>query len=227
MYKLLKTAFSISLTALVVINCCEAQTQKPLFQNKQFAVFADSVVQGIYTAKIESATGLTSDYQSPANLFKSNKIDFKFSINGKDNEMPSGTDNHFVCEPQNGVCATPVIKWGQQLKAEPAAKDNTYLLPGTRLKISVDMSEVFDAFSRQGFYTTFNGNKIYKEDFKGVYVAGSTSPLTWDFDNLVNHPDLKLKDEGNHIFSTTVAVNETAKEKRTDSKWKLSKDIAA
>ncbi len=225
MYKLLKTAFSISLTAFMAVNCCEAQKPKPLFENQEFAVFADSVVQGKYTAKIESANQLTSDYQSPANLFKSNKIDFKFSINGKDNEMPSGTDNHFICQPVNGVCATPLIKWGQQLKAEPAAKDNTYLPPGTKLKISVDMREVFDAFNRQGFYTAFNGNKIYKEDFKGVYVAGNTAPMTWDFDNLVNHPGLQLKDEGNQIFSTTLLLNQTSDEKRTDSKWSLSKNI--
>ena len=224
MYKLLKTAFS--LTALIAVSCCEAQTAKPLFENREFAVFADSVVQGKYTAKIESANQLTSDYQSPANLFKSNKIDFKFSINGKDNEMPSGTDNHFICQPVNGLCTTPLIKWGQQLKAEPAAKDNTFLPPRTKLKISVDMREVFDAFNRQGFYTAFNGSKIYKEDFKGVYVAGNTAPMTWDFDNLVNHPDLQLKDEGNHIFSTTLLLNQTSDEKRTDSKWSLSKNIA-
>ena len=224
MYKLLKTAFS--LTALIAVSCCEAQTAKPLFENREFAVFADSVVQGKYTAKIQSANQLTSDYQSPANLFKSNKIDFKFSINGKDNEMPSGTDNHFICQPVNGLCTTPLIKWGQQLKAEPAAKDNTFLPPRTKLKISVDMREVFDAFNRQGFYIAFNGSKIYKEDFKGVYVAGNTAPMTWDFDNLVNHPDLQLKDEGNHIFSTTLLLNQTSDEKRTDSKWSLSKNIA-
>ncbi|MGN6601810.1 MAG: alpha-L-rhamnosidase-related protein [Ginsengibacter sp.] len=221
----LKNAIFLCLLVLMAPTCCNAQKPKPLFQNKEFALFADSVVQGKYTAKVLSPTLFTSDYQSPANLFKSNKIDFKFSINGKDNEMPSGTDNHFICNAQNGACATPVIKWGEQLKAEPTAKDNTYLPPGTRLTIRVDMSAVFDAFNRQGFYTAFNGNKIYKEDFKGVYVAGSTAPLTWDFDNLVNHPDLKLKDEGNHIFSSTLELNQTSDEKKTDSKWSLSKNI--
>ncbi|MGN6248550.1 MAG: hypothetical protein ACTHNG_09335, partial [Ginsengibacter sp.] len=128
----LKNAIFLCLLVLMAPACCNAQTPKPLFQNKEFALFADSVVQGKYTAKVLSPTLFTSDYQSPANLFKSNKIDFKFSINGKDNEMPSGTDNHFICNAQNGACATPVIKWGEQLKAEPTAKDNTYLPPGTR-----------------------------------------------------------------------------------------------
>jgi hypothetical protein len=89
------------------------------------------------------------------------------------------------------------------------------------------MNGVFDAFNRQGYYTTFNGSKIYKEDFKGVYVAGSSSPLIWDFDNLVNHPQLQLKDNGNHIFSTTLTLNASQDEKQTDSKWSLEKNISA
>ena len=50
-------------------------------------------------------------------------------------------------------------------------------------------------FEERGFYTAFNGTKIYKEDFKGVYVAGSALPMTWDFDNLVNNKPLQLKDD--------------------------------
>ena len=68
------------------------------------------------------------------------------------------------------------------------------------------MNNVFDAFAKQGYYTTFNGNKIYKEDFKGVYVAGNSSPLIWDFDNLVNHPQLQLKDEWQSYFFNNVII---------------------
>ena len=224
---ILKTFNLVFILSLTATHFCVAQTIKPLFQNKKFVLYADSVVQGKYTAQILSSTELTSNYQSQANLFKSNKIDFKFSINGKDNEMPSGTDHHFICDAKDGACATPVIKFGTQLKSEMPAKDNTYLAPNTKFTINVDMNDVFDAFNRQGYYTTFNGSKIYKEDFKGVYVAGSSSPLIWDFDNLVNHPQLQLKDNGNHIFSTTLTLNASQDEKQTDSKWSLEKDISA
>ncbi len=57
-------------------------------------------------------------------------------------------------------------------------------LPTPGLRLRVDLSEVFRAFAKQGYYTNFKGEKIYKEDFKGVYVAGNTPPLIWDFDNL-------------------------------------------
>lgn len=226
MNDILKTLKIVFILSLMSAHFCVAQTAEPLFQNKKFALYADSVVQEKYTAKILSSTQLISNYQSPANLFKSNKIDFKFSINGKDNEMPSGTDHHFICDAKDGACATPIIKFGTQLKSEASPKDNTYLAPNTKFTISVDMNDVFDAFSKQGYYTTFNGNKIYKEDFKGVYVAGSSAPLIWDFDNLVNHPQLQLKDNGNHIFSTTLTLNASQDDKQTNSKWSLEKDIS-
>lgn len=199
--------------------------QKLIYPEGKFSLYADSVVQGKYTAKAVSDKTIVSNYQSPANLFKSADISFKFSINGKDNEMPSGVDHHFTCNSKNGSCETPVIKFGKKLNY--VTNDNTYLTPNTKFTIRVDMSDVFNAFDKQGYYTTFNGDKIYKQDFKGVYVAGSSAPLLWDFDNLVNHPQLQLHDEGNHIFSTTLILNSQEDEKKTNSEWQLTKNISA
>jgi hypothetical protein len=213
-------------TGFIFTEFAHSQTIQPIYRNKKFTLYNDSVVQGNFTAKILSAKELTSDYQSAANQFKSNEISFKFSINGQDNEMVSGTDHHFICESTNGACTTPVIKFGTQLKVNADVKDNAYLSPNTNLTVNVDLGDVFNAFSKQGYYTLFNGNKIYKEDFKGVYIAGNSSPLIWDFDNLVNHPQLQLKDVGNHIYSTTLLLNAQEDDKKTDSKWSLSKDIS-
>ena len=103
--------------------------------------------------------------------------------------------------------------------------NNTYLKPNTALKIRVDMNAVLKAFDTQGFYTTFKGDKIYKQDFKGVYVAGTPTPLSWDFDNLVNKPDLQLKDDDKDgIYETTLILNNQKDEKQTSSQWKLSKE---
>lgn len=202
---------------------------REIIRTKVYTVFADSVVQqDRFTATVLSPKAIVSNYKSPANKFKSPLITFKFSINGKDNEMVSGTDHHFTCITNNGYCETPIIKFGTQLKDNMPLKDNTYLAPNTRLKIRVDLSEVFDQFERQGYYRTFNGNKIYKEDFKGVYVAGNTEPLIWDFDNLVNHPELRLNDEqGNHLFETTLVLNAHEDERKTDARWQLTRNISA
>ena len=214
-------------TGLIFTEIGHSQTTQPIYRNEKFTLYNDSVVQGNFTAKILSEKELTSNYQSAVNQFKSNEISFKFSVNGQDNEMPSGTDHHFMCDAANGACATPVIKFGTQLKMNANGKDNTYLQPNTNLTVSVDMSDMFGAFATQGYYTLFNGNKIYKQDFKGVYIAGNSSPLIWDFDNLVNHPQLQLKDVGNHIYSTTLLLNTKQDDKTTDSQWSLSKDISA
>ena len=79
------------------------------------------------------------------------------------------------------------------------------------------------AFKKQGFYTTFKGEKIYQQDFKHVYVAGGTAPLSWDFDNLANKPELELKDpDGDGIYEATLTLNQPAAAKTTAAQ--LEKD---
>ncbi|WP_206513741.1 MGH1-like glycoside hydrolase domain-containing protein [Pseudoflavitalea rhizosphaerae] len=200
---------------------------KPVWSSPAYQVYPDRIVQGKYTAKALSAHEMNSDYQSPANLFKSSLISFKFSINGKDNEMLSGRDHAFNIVAKDGHAETPLIQFGKQLKPVAGVKEQ-YLAPNTRLKLRLDMREVLESFNSKGYFETFKGDKIYKEDFKGVYVAGSAAPLIWDFDNLVHHPELQLKDEdGDGIYETILSMNAPEKSNQTDAQWKLSKDISA
>ena len=216
-----------TITAIVLSARCYAQNDLILKAGK-YELYHDSIVQGKYTAKSLSATEIVSDYQSTSNAYKSSRINFKFSINGKDNEMVSGIDHHFTCLSKEGECATPVIIFGTQLKDNNIVADNKYLPPNTKFSIRVDLANVFKDFNNRGYFTTFNGDKIYKEDFKGVYVAGSSAPLIWDFNNLVNHPQLQLKDEdGDHVYEATLLLNAADDENKTGSHWKLSKDISA
>ncbi|GAC1313726.1 MAG: hypothetical protein NVSMB24_37380 [Mucilaginibacter sp.] len=203
-----------------------AQTGKPVYDSKAYRIYSDRVVQGKYTAKAVSATELTSNYRSPANRFKSPVIDFKFSINGKDNELPSGNDHHYVCINQSNE--TPLIKFGEPYADKKEIPPDTYLKPFTKIKISLDMRSVLKAFKDQGYYTCFNGDKIYRSDFKGVFVAGNIMPMIWDFNNLASHPELELKDpDGDGIYETTLVLNKPEDENKTASSWKLSRDISA
>ena len=69
-----------------------------ILKNPQYTIYSDRVVQqNKYVAKANSATEILSDYKSPANEFLSSNISFKFSINGKDNEMKPGVNHHFDC----------------------------------------------------------------------------------------------------------------------------------
>lgn len=212
---------SVSLSALF----CRAQ-DKPIYKGKAYTIYADKVIQGNNKAIAISATKISSNYRSPADEFQSPVIDFKFSINGKDNEMIPDKNHHFSCIAANGVNETPVIKFGQQSVDQRPILPNTYLKPGSTLKIRVDMRDVFAEFKRQGYYVCFNGDKIYKDDFKGVFVAGKPSPLIWDFNNLVNHPELQLKDpDGDGIYETTLTIG--GNDRKTASSWELTRDISA
>lgn len=201
-----------------------AFAQQPIWKNNAFTVYNDKVVQGDFTGRALSATELESSYESLVNKNISAATIFKFSINGKDNEMASGTDHNFTCT--GGNCETPLIKFGQQLKK--SGNTTAMLEPSTKWKVRLDMRDVLAALNRDGYYTTFNGTKIYKDDFKAVYIAGGTAPLIWDFDNLVNHKELELKDaDGDGIYETTLTMNAPAEKKQTAATWKLKKDISA
>ena len=204
----------------------QTNAQQALYQSKNFSIYHDKVVQDKNEAKIISPVHIVSNYQSPANLFQSADISFKFAINGKDNEMLPGVDHHFTVKIINGKAVTPVIKFGTQLKENSSSAE--YLQPNTTLIIRLDMREVLQQFNEKGFFTTSKGDKIYTEDFKGVFVAGGTAPMFWDFDNLVNRPELKLNDEdGDGIFETTMVLNKQSDQKQTDAEWIMAKDATA
>ncbi len=206
-------------------NSCQAQEQ-PLWQNSAFKLYSDSIVQGNFTAIAESDSTIHSNYISQANLLANPSVSFKFSINRRDNEMKPGLTHHVVCTGNN--CETPIIRFGKQYSDTQTIRQGQSLLPGTRLQIRVDMTEMLDSFKTQGYFTTYNDSKIYQSDFKALYVAGSSDPMVWDFDNLHQRPELELKDpDGDGIFETIITLNETKEEKDLSSSWTLSKDISA
>lgn len=213
----------ITFAGIVLSAMSSAQS---IYSSGSFRIEKDRVIQGKNESRALSSTRLVSNYQSPANRFQSASISFKFSINGKDNEMLSGKDHHFTVKPGNGKAVTPLIRFGQQLKDTAAA--DTYLAPNTALTIKLDGRDILKQFTEKGFYTTYNGVKIYKEDFKGIFIAGGTAPLIWDFDNLQTHHELQLQDEdGDGIYEITLILNKHSDEKHTDAEWTLTKDISA
>lgn len=206
----------------------QGYAQAPIYKNNAYSFYADSIVQGNFVAVAKSSQQINSNYQSPANEFQSPELSFKFSINRKDNEMRPGVNHRFNCIAKNGVCETPVIKFGTQYIDDTKVPAKTYLAPNTKLTIRLDMRDVLAAFKKDGYFTTFNGNKIYAADFKELYVAGETLPMVWDFDNLYQRPQLQMKDpDKDGIFETTMILNEEKKERELAAEWKLTKDTKA
>jgi hypothetical protein len=213
--------------ALFALQPALAQESKTIYSSDAYEWHSDKIVQGKFTAKALSATEMTSDYQSPTGASVPSKITFKFSINGKDNEMPVGVNHVFNVNGIQGLQAqTPLIAFGTPLKPDQRLSEKA-LPPDTPLKIRLDMRQVLRQLDEKGFYTAANGDKIYKADFKKVYVAGATAPLSWDFDNLHQKPALEMKDpDSDGIYETTVAFNAKKDQKQTAGTWKLSKDVS-
>ena len=218
----------IILCSCNMMNSASNDSSNLIYHSKEFSVYRDSVVQDSFVAQAISRTEIVSNYVSPADQFKSPEVKFKFSINGADNSAPSGKDNVIICAGGNGNYETPVIKFGDQFIDSSKIKPGEFLKKDVKLTIRVDMSDVLKSFKDKGFYQTFDGKKIYKNDFKGVFVAGNIPPLTWDWNNLYAHKDLELKDENNDgIYEATLTLNQNPDENKTANSWKLSKDISA
>lgn len=217
----LTNIFSFCLLMIAFTQC--TQEDKPLYQSKEFSLYADKVVQGNFVGKAISATELQSNYQSPASQFKPAEIVFKFAINGRDNEMMPGVDHTFYVD--KGTKETPVISFGKHLY-QPAP-EGKYLDPNTKIKIRLDFTAPLKQMSEQGFFTAWNGDKIYKQDFQGVFIAGGTSPLTWDFDNLGRKKDMQLQDaDGDGIYEIELVFNQHDESKAVALTWKPQHDLS-
>jgi len=202
-----------------------ADANNVVWKSDAFTLYRDSVVQGDNHARALSATELVSNYRSPANERLSPLVTFKFSLNGKDNELPSGQDNTFLAlsTSDDETLETPVIVWGQRVQETRPVPTDKFLAPNTKVKFRLDLRPVLEAFAQQGYYTTFKGEKLYKQDFKGVFVAGTPAPLSWDFDNLHNKPELELHDsDGDGIYEGTLTLNVPQAAPATAPRWKQS-----
>jgi hypothetical protein len=217
--------------SILMIALAGCKSQKPMdtiFKSDHYTFYKDKITQGSFEAKALSATSVTSDYQSPVNLQISPALSFKFSINGKDNEMATGKNHQINLVAANAEISSPLIRFGQQYTDPTKVTEGVFLKPDTRFTIRLDMNGVLNEFKERGFYTAYNGTKIFKSDFKGVFVAGSINPLIWDFDNLANHQELQLQDtDGDGIYTLTLEMNKAQSRKTTASAWQLSRNISA
>lgn len=208
---------------LLMSACQSPDSNTPIYQNEKFAIYSDRVVQGENVAEVISPTKIKSNYKSPASSSYSRLLEFKFSINEKDNELPPGS-NHWVVIGEE--LESPTFTFGETPDPKPEAPA-TYLPTNYEYMIKVDMRPVLDQFESQGYYEAFDGSRVAKNDFKGFFIAGGSEPMTWDFVNLAQS-GLELKetqDEG--IYSITLVLNPYNDADYADKEWELTQDISA
>lgn len=219
---------------LLPVLCTISATVTPqnaegtIYKSNTFSISSNLVSQGQYQARILSPTEIQSNYQSQETAFKSPRISFKFSINGLDNEMQPGKNHELVYLSSGTECVSPLIRFGEQMIDKQTVPPNTYLQPNTLLKLRVDMRSVLEEFDKKGFYTNFQGTKIYKADFKGVFVAGSIRPMMWNFDNLGGRKDLQLLDtDGDGIYELELRINPLQLSNNELKTWKQTRNTSA
>jgi hypothetical protein len=209
---------------LTMITSCQTDYQpseNTLYESDRFSVLRDKVVQGGAEAVALSPTQITSNYKSPASQTYRRLIEFKFSLNEKDNELPVGVNRRLVIE---GEGQSPVYTFGQT-EDRKVPDPGTYLSPNTRYTFRVDLSPVIQQFEEKGFYSAYDGSTIARSEFKGIYIAGGSEPMTWDFVNLGNR-GLQMKDpDGDNIYEITLILNPFNESMNADKEWTLQNTI--
>ena len=187
-----------------------------IYQSDEFSVYTDSVCQDGYKAYAVSPYEIVTDYKSTEEGTISKLLHFRLSINSRDNELPGGV-SHTV-----EVGADTVFTFGEALHEVDSLKaKNAHLAHDTKWTLKVNMNPVFDSFKRYGYYVTPTNDTIYKDDFKGVWVAGDIPPLTWDFENLHARPAQQLKDKGNGIYEVTLTLNPDSARRADSGHWHI------
>ncbi|MFA6597456.1 MAG: hypothetical protein WCS69_07015 [Ignavibacteriaceae bacterium] len=204
--------------------------QNTLYHSKYFTITEEKVTQGSFVAKAVSPTEITSTYKSIYKKEAQNKLEFKFSLNGMDNERGFAQNHQLILKPVNGKMTSPVFVFGQA-DTSTLNEQTEYLKEDVELTLRVDMRQMLKDFKEKGYYELFNGEKFYAKDFAGVFVAGNISPLSWDFQTLGTKKQFQLKDENNDgiyeiklLFKKDIFASD---EDKLTTQWKLTKDISS
>ena len=204
------------------------QKDMAFYRSDAFTVFHDRVEQGDFRAAAISPEHMVSDYVSMANTNIDPLIQFKFSINGRDDELAFGVNHEAHIFPEGDSEVVLNVTFGERSQLRTDRESNRPLPVNTRVRFRVDFTKVLKAFEEKGYYDDLSGNRIYKADFKGLYIAGDTYPLNWDFENLAGKEQLKMQDpDGDGIFENELIFNVYDPSAYTSSEWKLKNDLSS
>jgi len=203
----------------VLLASCKSD-KNILYKSERFTIHKNKITQGENSAEVISPTSIKSNYKSTENERYSNRIAFKFSINEKDNDIAPGADRHVLITNQR---ESKIYVFGVD-DNEKIQQESAFLPTDYDFTFKLDMNPVLKQFKEKGYYDAIDGTKIAQNDFKGVYIAGASLPLSWDFVNL-DEKGLKLTDDNNDgIFEITVRLNPAIN--KQEKQWNLSQDIS-
>jgi len=222
----------VILLIVLTIALVSCNSSQEIYKNDTFAIYKDKVVQGEHTATVISDTEMKSNFRSSYKMPTKKVLDFKFALNGTDNERHPGEDHHLVLSPENGKQISPIYTFSEADPKEAQYDEllrNDYLENSVELTIQCNMRNVLKDFEELGYFILYNGEKFYAKDFKGVFVAGSTLPLSWNFSTLIDMPKFQLQDsDKDGIYEVTINISkfQTVDDTQFSSHWKLEQDLS-
>ncbi|MGH9381960.1 MAG: glycogen debranching protein [Thermoanaerobaculia bacterium] len=180
-----------------------ADDERVLYRSGAFTIMASAVRQGDFEAVAVTRDRIESNYQRAAT-----EVNFKFSINGEENEHPPGTDHMIYLKPRDGRIVTPVYTFGElqpPTTPEPLLAADTPEQGPVEVTFRLDMRHVLEAWRTAGVYDPPNGPPIAADAFEGVYVIGNVAPLSWNFGALEPGARVQLHDpDSDGIYAVTL-----------------------
>ncbi len=192
-------------TVAICAGCSESSERKDIiYACDEYTVYTDSVVQGAYTAKAVSPLEIITDYKSRGSGNVSPAVTFRFSINGRDNEL-FPWESHYALV--NEADSAKIYQFGNNDSDGESIVSSDTLKKNADWTVRVDMRHILRDFDRYGYYVTPVSDTIYAEDFKGIWIAGNIEPLNWDFKSLYANDNLRLTDRGDSIYELNLVLN--------------------
>jgi len=199
-----------------------------IYQGNDYRVTDTSVVQGDFRAVAESRTRITSNYQRERTA-----VNFKFSLNGLDNERVSGDDRRLRLDPVGGLYRTPVYVFGarrDESVPQPEPVTRRAETDSFEVVFRVDLRPVLRSFRENGMYDPPAGEPISEDEFEGVTIVGDTDPLVWDSKQAWSHEDLRFQDpDGDGVYHLTLTFERPdvrPLDAQGQAVWSLSEDVS-
>jgi len=218
---------SISVFLAGFCTMANSKTEKPIIKNSSFSIYPDRVEQNGFVSKAQDASTLLTDYVSTSNFYTSPNLDFKFSINGLDNELNYDLYHHANIAPVGNETVVLDVVFGQPGTHRNYGKSSETLPRNTNVLFRVDMRAVLKSFKEKGYFEDVHGAKIYQSNLEGFYIAGNTAPLDFQFSNIKGYGGRRLQDEDKDgIYEIKLTFNNHNQPNRQERKWNLSKNIS-
>ncbi|HEX5830556.1 MAG TPA: hypothetical protein VFY16_06220 [Gemmatimonadaceae bacterium] len=216
------TAIALAATVPPVLLAQAAPAQSP-----PFVVTDTSVRQGRFEAVALSRDTIVSSYPRAAR-----EVRFKFSLDGRENEFPPGTEHTIYLRPRDGRLVTPLYVFGVESAPPPptpeASADSDEGV--ARVTFRVDLRHVLRSLRERGHYDPPLGARIMRDSLARVYVVGDPEPLTNDYRALRPGSPAELADpDGDGIYEGTVPIATEYTRPRTANgraRWARRLDLA-